>query len=260
MSLSYARRELPAYIDNVQTGEEDVNEGTQEGARVALLWQPSDSTSINLSAFRQEVDSDFNAQYMEDETGGAVGDGLSTNVFLEEPFESQYDQYTATMSFELGAVTLTSVTSLGEVEFSVTQDTTRSFGAALGGLLADILYTFDQKKLAQEIRLASPADDRFEWLVGAFYTDEDNEVDQLLTAYDPGTGEPLPAPTNPLALIALPNEYQEYAAFANGTYKFTDVFHLSAGVRYARNEQETRCSALSSGTRLDPASRARNLS
>ena len=46
MSLSYARRDLPAYIDNVQTGETDVNEGTQEGARLALLWQPSDGTSV----------------------------------------------------------------------------------------------------------------------------------------------------------------------------------------------------------------------
>ena len=68
MSLSYARRELPAYIDNVQTGEEDVNEGTQEGARLALLWQPNEGTSVNLSAMRQEVGSDFNTQFMEDET------------------------------------------------------------------------------------------------------------------------------------------------------------------------------------------------
>ncbi len=239
MSLSYARRDLPAYIDNFQTGEKDVNEGTQEGARLAFLWQPNDGTSVALSALRQEVDSEFNTQFMEDETGAPVGNGFSTNLFLAEPFESRYDQYSATMSFELGAVTLTSVTSYSDVEFSVTQDTSRSFGAALGGILADIVYSFDQKKLTQEIRLASSAENRFEWLLGAFYTDEDNEVGQLLSAYDPGTGELLPG-LNPLALIALPNEYQEYAAFANGTYKFTDAFHLSAGLRYARNDQEFR--------------------
>ncbi len=239
MSLSYARRDLPAYIDNFQTGEKDVNEGTQEGARLAFLWQPNDGTSVALSALRQEVDSEFNTQFMEDETGAPVGNGFSTNLFLAEPFESRYDQYSATMSFELGGVTLTSVTSYSDVEFSVTQDTSRSFGAALGGILADIVYSFDQKKLTQEIRLASSAENRFEWLLGAFYTDEDNEVGQLLSAYDPGTGELLPG-LNPLALIALPNEYQEYAAFANGTYKFTDAFHLSAGLRYARNDQEFR--------------------
>jgi outer membrane receptor protein involved in Fe transport len=240
LSLSYARRELPAYIDNVQTGERGVNEGTQEGGRVALLWQPSDGTSVTLSALRQKVDSEGPAQFMEAEDGTPVGNGLSTNLLLDEPFESQYDQYSATISVELGSLTLTSVTSYSDVEFSVTQDTSRSFGAALGGLLADIVYTFDQQKLTQEIRLASPADSSFEWLVGAFYTEEENDVGQLLLAYDPTTGDALPAPLNPLALIALPNEYQEYAAFVNATYKFTDAFHLSGGIRYARNDQNFR--------------------
>ena len=69
MSLSYARRELPAYVDNVQTGEADVNEGTQEGARIAILWQPSATTSVSLSAMRQEVDSDDNALVYEDING-----------------------------------------------------------------------------------------------------------------------------------------------------------------------------------------------
>lgn len=239
LSLSYASRDLPAYIDNIQTGEEDINEGTQEGARVALLWQPSESTSVTLSALRQEVDSDFNAQFMEDDTGTPLGNGLSTNLLLDEPFESQYDQYSATMNFELGSMTLTSVTSYSDVEYSVTADASRSFGAALGGILVDVLYTFNQKKLTQEIRLASSAENRFEWMVGAFYTDEDNDVGQLVSAYDPGTGELIPG-FNPLALISLPNEYQEYAAFVNGTYKFTDAFHLSAGLRYSKNDQEFR--------------------
>lgn len=239
LSLSYASRDLPAYIDNVQTGEEDINEGTQEGARVALLWQPSESTSVTLSALRQEVDSDFNAQIMEDDTGTPLGNGLSTNLLLDEPFESQYDQYSATLNFELGSMTLTSVTSYSDVEYSVTADASRSFGVALGGILVDVLYTFDQKKLTQEIRLASSAENHFEWMVGAFYTDEDNDVGQLVSAYDPGTGELIPG-FNPLALISLPNEYQEYAAFVNGTYKFTDAFHLSGGLRYSKNDQEFR--------------------
>ena len=45
---------------------------------------------------------------------------------------------------------------------------------------------------------------------------------------------------NPSAVVQLPNEYQEYAVFTNGTYKFTDTFHLSAGIRYAKNDQDFR--------------------
>jgi len=239
MSLSYARRELPAFIDNVQTGESDINEGTQEGVRLALLWQPSENTSLSLSAMRQEVDSDNNGMLMEDSNGVPVGNGLSTNLFLDEPFESEFDLFSATLNVQIGELTLTSVTSYSEAEIAQTLDATRAFGEALGGFLSDVYYTFGQEKLTQEFRLTSPSSDRFEWLVGAFYTDEDNEVDQLVSLYDPTTGALIPG-LNPAAVVQLPNEYQEYAIFTNGTYKFSDTFHLSAGLRYARNDQEFR--------------------
>ena len=239
MSLSYARRELPAYIDNVQTGESDVNEGSQEGARVALLWQPSENTSFTLSAMRQEVESDDNAMLYEDIDGEAVGDGLSTNLFLDEPYESQYDLFSATLNIQVGELTLTSVTSYSEADILVHADATRSFGEALGGFLSDVTYPFAQEKLTQEIRLTSPTSDRFEWLLGAFYTDEDNEVTQVVNIYDPLTGELVPG-LNPIAVVMLPNEYQEYAFFTNGTYKFNDTFHLTGGVRYAKNDQKFR--------------------
>ena len=239
MSLSYARRELPAYIDNIQTAEEDINEGTQEGARLALLWQLSERASVSLSALRQDVDAEDNAVLMEDINGVPVGDGMSTNLFLDESYESEFGLYSATLSFGIGDLTLTSVTSYSTVEFFVTQDVTRFFGTLLGGVLSDFVQTYDQEKLTQEIRLTSPESDRFEWLVGGFYTDEDNEFGQLLSAYDPATGELIP-PLNPTAVVELPNEYQEYALFGNATYKFTDTFHLTAGLRYARNDQEFR--------------------
>ncbi len=239
MSLSYARREIPAYIDNVQTGETDINEGTQEGARLAFLWRLSEGTSLSLSAMRQEIESDDNAMRMEDIDSVPVGPGLSTNLFLDEPYESEFDLYSATLNVQVGDLTLTSVTSYSEADILTTSDATRAFGEALGGFLSDVAYTFGQKKLTQELRLVSPSSDRFEWLLGAFYTDEDNEVDQLVSLYDPGTGELVPG-ANPAAVVQLPNEYQEYAIFTNGTYKFSDAFHLSAGVRYARNDQEFR--------------------
>jgi len=239
MSLSYANRDLPAYIDNIQTGESDVNGGSQEGVRFALLWQASDTTSLSLSAMRQDISSDDNAILMETAAGVPIGDGLSTNLFLREPYDSQFDLYSATINVAIGDLTLTSVTSYASAEIRVTQDATRFFGTLLGGLLSDLVNSFDQDKLTQEIRLTSPESDRFEWLAGAFYTDEDNIYSQLLSAYDPSTGALFPG-LNPVAVVQVPNEYQEYAVFANGTYKFSDSFHLAAGLRYARNDQKFR--------------------
>ena len=125
-------------------------------------------------------------------------------------------------------MTLTSVTSWSEVDILVTADATRAFGELIGvailevgQVLSDVSYPFGQEKLTQEIRLTSPTSNRFEWLVGAFYTDEDNEVEQTVSLYDPVTGALLPG-VNPAAVVQLPNEYQEYAIFTNGTYKFTE--------------------------------------
>lgn len=61
LRASYARNELPGYIDNTVTGRKDINDGTQESARVALLWQASDAFSLQLTAMRQSIDSDNNA-------------------------------------------------------------------------------------------------------------------------------------------------------------------------------------------------------
>ena len=78
----------------------------------------------------------------------------------------------------------------------------------------------------------------------------DTSMGLIRVSKDPATGALIPG-LNPTAVVQLPNEYQEYAAFANGTYKFTDAFHLTAGVRYARNEQDFR--QISFGVVVPPA-------
>jgi iron complex outermembrane receptor protein len=72
-------------------------------------------------------------------------------------------------------------------------------------------------------------------MVGFFYTDEDNSHDQIVNTFD-ASGEVLEA-FDPFAIVALPNKYKEYALFGNATYKFNQRFHLTGGLRWARNEQ-----------------------
>src|SRR5436190_14165327 len=58
---SYARNALPGYIDNSVDGGKNINDGTQESGRVAMLWQASDAVRFKLDLMRQTVDSDNNA-------------------------------------------------------------------------------------------------------------------------------------------------------------------------------------------------------
>jgi iron complex outermembrane recepter protein len=44
----------PGYVDNVLTGQPDVNRRNSDGGRVSLLWQPLDAFSIKLSGLIQD--------------------------------------------------------------------------------------------------------------------------------------------------------------------------------------------------------------
>jgi len=93
-------------------------------------------------------------------------------------------------------------------------------------------------KFTQEFRLVSPESDTFEWLFGAYYTDEDSGLDpQTYTAVEPGTEDPaagIPA----IADGSLVSTYEELAFFANATWHITDRFDLSFGGRWSENDQE----------------------
>ena len=50
MRASYALNDVTGYIDNEQTGVEDISDGEQETARLALLWQLNDAISSSCPA------------------------------------------------------------------------------------------------------------------------------------------------------------------------------------------------------------------
>ena len=54
VSASYSRRDTPGYIDNILTGEDDVNDAVQKGGRLALLWRPAANLQVQLTALRQK--------------------------------------------------------------------------------------------------------------------------------------------------------------------------------------------------------------
>src|SRR3546814_317108 len=72
-------------------------------------------------------------------------------------------------------------------------------------------------------------------LLGFFFTDEDNSHDQIVRALDTA-GDPIPG-IDPFAVVGLPNTYKEYAVFGNATWKISEMFHVTGGLRWARNEQ-----------------------
>ena len=237
VSASYSRRNTPGYIDNIQTGKKDVNDAVQQGGRLALLWRPDPKLTVKLSALWQSVHSD-NVNIVYEGLGNTpLAPGapfLSTNTQLPEPFTSKFHFYSGSIDYDLGFADLSSTTSHSDLRIVETTDASRIFGVIWGGL-AVFPASLHQKKWTEEVRLTSAPSDKFEWLLGGFYTDEDNTHDQIVHAFD-ATGAVLPA-FDPFAIVALPNTYKEYAVFGNATWKISDMFHITGGLRWAHNDQ-----------------------
>jgi outer membrane receptor protein involved in Fe transport len=248
ISISGAHQYSPGYIDNVATGEKDVNHGVLNGARAVVYWRPADNFSLKLAGLYNQ--SDFN------DVGLVTVNPSGTPVYGRYKFSaSQPDGQavttklgSATADYDFGFANLTSITSYSDLHTVSALDASAIFGPIFG---VDYAFVSDArvKKFTEEARLASPAEDRFHWMLGGFYTHEDSRYGQVGRAFLPGTTTPAPG-LDPLIDGLIPSRFREWAVFANGTFKITDAWDVSGGARYSKNNQtvsETISGALIGG-------------
>lgn len=251
LRVSYARNALPGFIDNVVNGKTDINTGTQESSRAALLWQINNDVSLELVFMRQSIDSDnFGQVALDPVTLRPLYGDLKNSVFVDEAFTNDINLYTATLKANLGWADLTVATGYSDLSTFLRGDNTIGFGdlPTLFGLPSGLVkgdLNLRLKKFSQEIRLTSKQTGPLEWQLGVFYTKEDGENKQVTnitqldgTAYPPLPSPPLPFTNlDPLTDAALPSDYEEVALFGHAAYKITERLKLGAGLRYAYNDQ-----------------------
>jgi outer membrane receptor protein involved in Fe transport len=230
--------------------EDDLNSLDTTGGRLSAQFEPNENFSLNLAAFFQNIDSDGADMFEADpDTLAPLYGGFVVSRYHPEYTDIDYRIYSATIDWDLGPVTLQSVTSYGEFEqtfqrdaalvplggLPVSQLATLIYGTPLSAILNQITFT---DKFTQELRLVSPESDSFDWLAGIYYTDEDSGLDpQTYTLVDPGTENPAAGIPN-LADGSLVSTYEELAVFANATWHITDRFDLAFGGRWSDNDQE----------------------
>lgn len=244
-SASLFTRETPGYVDNTFTGEDDQNELSQTGGRLAVFWQPSANFTVNLSAMFQDIDSANNGQVYLDPVTLQTFDGpRTTRNIIAEPFEKRERYYAARLNWDLGFADFTSISSVSNTQNYQFTDASRIFGSIFplltGGAVpagtSEFNIFLDLEKVTQEFRLTSSGDTRLQWLLGAFYTDEESVNQQFASAADFNGN--LIAGLHPLAIVSLPSAYEEVAIFGNASFDLTDRLTIGGGVRLARNEQD----------------------
>src|SRR5690606_432818 len=127
LRASYASNALPGYVDNLVDGREDINEGSQTSARVALRWEGA-ASSVQFAAMRQEVDSENNAAIALDPDTMDPVDGLSNFIHVDESFRKRVDHYSLAADWDAGFADFVSASSYAETHTAIRGDLSLSYG------------------------------------------------------------------------------------------------------------------------------------
>jgi outer membrane receptor protein involved in Fe transport len=238
-------RDDPGYVDDVLTGEDNVNDFRVYGGRASLLWLVNDGWKVRLSAlYNYQKGSGPIVQYDPFTFRPAYGDLKNAFAVGTNVNEQKLAAYNLEIEGRLGGfATLTSSTGYDRQTMNMGVDYTELVGPLIQAFfgIPGVGASIDDRpvgvdKFVQEVRLASPADARLAWQVGGFYTHEHTNVLSDLPLFDAVSGAPV---------TGLPNfftgesdtRFEEVAGFGDVTYHLTPAFDITGGVRYSHNNQ-----------------------
>lgn len=225
------------YIDNLATGDNDVNSADVKGGRLDFLVAPNSALRIRLTGFVQDISRDGMATADFRGNGTPVDGTLDQRRPFAEPFDQRFRLVSGAVSYDFGGVTLTSISSYQTVRSSIVYDLTASYvpilnplGGGPYGAVAQV-EEMTTDKFTQEVRLATLKESKLDWLIGGFYTNQKGERDAFF-ALRTVTGATAP---NTFFTTLRPSRYEESAAFGDLTYHITVRFDVTGGIRYTKS-------------------------
>lgn len=274
-SVTIMDAEFDGYIDNVFTNEK-VNGYDKQGLRAMFDIQLSDDTSALIIYEDYDADNDCCADLVARNTDASrpldpsvfvSGSGLNLDQRrVDNDFETRTKDSTTAFSLQLvkdlGDYTLTSITARRtwkNTEFREGDFTSQNGDLAqpvdfstVGFQLHDI-GPQEWRQFSQEIRLASPGGEVFDWQVGGFYwdidssrnftrdascqvTDDNTAIVDAANLADPTLG--LSCLQNDIvsATAFMSTEFVNFAVFGDGSFDITDYVSILFGLRYTDDE------------------------
>jgi len=235
------------YIQNLTEGYEDLNGEESQGFRGKLRWAISDTAEATLNAHYSEGESQCCGMNFDDVDPEAKFLGFIPEDFLvgitPSPENRKIRQDTLPneendsqgaslrLSFDIGEFNLISVTAYDEWEYINNEDVDfgdldvlkyLTGGTQHGGFAAH--GERDSEFVSQELRLLSPSYDKYDYLLGFYYSDSDINRSFFRVL-------PL-APAD----WAGSSGSEYYAIFGQFNWRFTGETSLSLGLRYFEEE------------------------
>ena len=229
------------YAQNVISGRKIPQKEMYSG-RVNAVWDVSDSITATLMAQYDDRDLLGNTQSLVgDDPGGVVsaadprfvpGQGAeelvifvgSLPVGIPDDSIDQTESFRSSLTIDagIGEHTLTSVTAGSSTDNVFTVDfdffTLRQYFDQTG----------DFSEFSQELRLASPSEQRFSYIVGLYYLH--TEWDRI---FDTVHGE-----NSWWSRIPFEQDVDTFSVFGNGDYNLTEKVTVSASVRWVTEQKD----------------------
>lgn len=216
----------PNLFNGTELDDEDLTAG-----RVRFRFLPSSDLTIDLGvdfSFDDSKPAPFKqlqfSQLFEGQLGAFDPPGRRA-VSQDSPVDEQQDQFgiIGTITWDIESVTLTSITTYRENEFF----------AAFDGDATDILFqnfsdSDDSEQFSQELRLSSNAWEKWEWMVGLYYFNDDARTEIFIPI--PGFGFNI--------LHNADMKTNAYAVFGQATYFYNDSFNFTFGLRYSVEDKD----------------------
>ena len=280
-SLFGSINERDGYFDNLTTGN-SFNELDRWNFRGQLLWAPSDRAEVRLIVDAEEIDEVCCgvANLVDGPTGNIVralgGDVVGNAPFAYENYQdfdpkNEIETRGASLhlEYDFDNFSLTAISAFRTLDQFQSGDVDFTSARLISAEMADARDT-EIDTFTQEIRLTSTTDGRLQWMVGAFYFDEEvtNDenfglgpdfrayVDVLLA----GLGAPgalagiegfLGLPPGFIYADGTGNQSETYtlddetiSLFAQVDFELTDALTLTAGVNYTQSEKEASASVV----------------
>jgi outer membrane receptor protein involved in Fe transport len=226
------------YLDNILTGEKDLNDGTSKGVKLAARWMINEAFTADFSFFYHDY-SDNGRPEDADATPY-----LTRNYPSFDGYDDEMQIYNMTLNYDLGWAEIVSSTSYFDRTIINRRSLDLLFELALppGITPHELVDTTDLNVLTQEIRIASTTDSPLQWTTGIYLDKKDTFY--LNTFPVPGADAVLGVPSE--AFGAPPDNLfygyddltvKTWALFGE-VYYTIDKFTITGGLRYFNWKQD----------------------
>ena len=228
------------YITDIANGE-TYGDTLDLSVRGKLRFTPSEKFGIIFSAAHTNSRASTGEAYRP-LNGNTIGARVPGNTFGVQPFDAALTQrpfnnlevtsLAATITADLGAVSLTSITGYQDSKLDIFAD---SDGTAAN--IAAIAFDQLSNNWYHETYLTSAMDGPFSFITGLVYYQSDDQtldfVNQSRTVSATGV---LGAPS--FLRLKGAGQTESFAGYFQGTYQFSEKFSLTAGGRYTHENRD----------------------